>query len=191
MSRWLKGVAARVIDAASWSRVGLLLAPYGACVYVLGAADTRIKALSGGLGVPDLELGFTADELYARLGAYSDEGRAIYLRAELVDLVYALAYGFFFAFLIGLAARRLFHADSPWRLLCLAPLATMSCDHLENLGFFAVLLRWPARSDLAAHLAAVANLGKWSFCAVTVPAAVIGLLALAFVTLRGKRSATT
>jgi hypothetical protein len=186
MSRWLKGV-----DAASWPRVGLLLVPYGACVYVLGLADTRIKALSSGLGVPDLERGFTADELYARFGAYGDEGRALYLRAELVDLVYPLAYGFFFAFLIALAARRVLVAGSPWRLLCLAPLATMIFDYLENTCFFTVLLRWPARHDLVAHLASGFNLGKWTCCAVTVPTIIIGLLALAFVTLRGKRSATT
>src|SRR4051812_39830719 len=121
--RPLKRLAARVIAAASWLRVGLLVLAYAVCISLLTAADTRIQQRSGGMGVPDLLHGFTADDLYTRLAAFGEEGRAIYLRAELVDLVYPLVYGFFFAFLLALIARRLLRDDSPWRLLCLAPLA--------------------------------------------------------------------
>lgn len=191
MLRPLKRLATRVIDAASWPRVGLLVLAYAGCMYLLTSAEARIKVRSGGLGVPDLLHGFTADELYARLEAYGDEGRAIYLRAELVDLVYPLVYGFFFAFLIALAARRLLRTDSPWRLLCLAPLAATGLDYFENACFFTVLLRWPARLDVVAQLASIFNLGKWSCFAVAVPATVVGLVALAVVTLRGRRPAST
>lgn len=48
-----------------------------------------------------------------------------------------------------------------------------------------------ARVDLVAQLASIFNLAKWSCFAVTVPATVIGLLALAVVTLRGQRPAST
>lgn len=191
MSRPSKPLAAHVIDAASWPRIGLVLLVYGVCFHLLDTAAARIQALSGGLGVPDLLHGFTADELYARLDAFGEEGRAVYLRAELVDLVYPLAYGFLFAFLIAVAARRLLREGSPWRLLCLVPLAATGLDYLENACFFTILLRWPARSDLVAQLASVFNVGKWSCFAVTVPVTAIGLVALAVVTLRGKRASTT
>ncbi|MEP7126951.1 MAG: hypothetical protein ABJE95_38825 [Byssovorax sp.] len=188
MLRPLKRLATRVIDAASWLRVGLLVLAYAACMYLLMSAEGRIKERSGGLGVPDLLHGFTADELYARLGAYGDEGRAIYLRAELVDLVYPLVYGFFFAFLIALAARRVLRDDSPWRLLCLAPLVATLFDYLENACFFTVLLRWPERLDRVAQLASIFNLGKWSCFGVALPATVLGLVALAVVALRARRA---
>jgi hypothetical protein len=188
MVRPLKRLATRVIDAASWLRVGLLVLAYGVCISFLMTADARIQQRSSGLGVPDLLHGFTADDLYTRLTAFGEEGRAIYLRAELVDLVYPLVYGFFFAFLIALAARRLLRDDSLWRLLCLLPLAATALDYLENACFFTVLLRWPARLDLVAQLASIFNLGKWSCFAVVVPTTVLGLVALAVVAVRGRRA---
>lgn len=187
----LKRLATRVIDSASWVRVGLLLLVYIGCVSVLSYADARIKLLSSGLGVPDLLQGFTAADLYARLEAFGDEGRRIYLRAELVDLVYPLVYGVFFAFLIALPARRLLRDGSPWRLLCLAPLAATLLDYLENACFFTILLRWPARLDAIASLAGLFNLGKWLCFGVTLPAAAIGLVALAVAAIRGKSSAAS
>ena len=190
MLRPLKRLATRVIDAASWLRIGFLVFAYACCIGFLTSADTRITQLSGGLGVPDLLHGFTADELHARLEAFGEEGRAIYFRAELVDLLYPLVYGFFFAFLIALAARRLLREDSPWRLLCLVPLAATFLDYLENTCFFTLLLRWPTRLDTVAQLASIFNIGKWSCFAVVVPTTVLGLGALAFVTLRDRRPAT-
>jgi hypothetical protein len=189
MLRTLKQLATRVIDAASWRRLGFLVFAYVGCISYLSAADKRITALSGGLGVPDLLHGFTADELHARFDAFGDEGRAIYLRAELVDLLYPLAYGFFFAFLIALAARRVLRDDSPWRLLCLLPLAATFLDYLENTCFFTLLLRWPTRLDTVARLASAFNIGKWSCFAFVVPTTVLGLVALAVVTLRDRRAA--
>ena len=188
MWRALKHLATRVIDAASWPRVGLLVFAYIGCISYLSAADKRITALSGGLGVPDLLHGFTADDLHARFEAFGDEGRALYFRAELVDLVYPLVYGFFFAFLIALAARRLLREDSPWRLLCLLPLAATFLDYLENACFFTLLLRWPTRADAVAQLASAFNLGKWSCFAIVVPVTVLGLVGLAVVTLRDRRA---
>jgi hypothetical protein len=179
-----------VILGASWARVGLLLIAYVGCVSVLNIADARIKQLSSGLGVPDLLQGFTAAELHARLEAFGDEGRRVYLRAELVDLVYPLVYGFFFAFLIALPARRLLREGSPWRLLCLAPLAATLLDYLENACFFTLLLRWPARLDAVASLACVFNVGKWLCFGVVLPAAALGLVALAVTAVRGKPSAS-
>ena len=45
--------------------------------------------------------------------------------------------------------------------------------------------------DVVAQLASIFNLGKWSCFAVAVPATVVGLVALAVVTLRGRRPAST
>lgn len=186
----LERLADSVILRASWVRVGLLLLAYVSCVSVLNLADARIKQLSSGLGVPDLLQGFTAAELHARLDAFGDEGRRVYLRAELVDLVYPLVYGLFFAFLIALPARRLLRAGSRFRLLCLAPLAATLLDYLENACFFTLLLRWPARLDAVAALAGVFNVGKWLCFGVALPAAALGLVALAVTAIRGKPNAS-
>jgi hypothetical protein len=184
----LQSLARRVVNAASWPRVGFLFLAYAGLVSVLSAAEGRIKERSGGLGVPDLLHGFTAAELYARLEAFGPEGRRIYFQAELVDLVYPLVYATFFAFLLALAARRLFAAGNRWTPLCLLPYAAMLADFLENACFFTVLGAWPARLDAVATLAGVFNLVKWGLCAITLPLVVLGLVWTGIAALRGRRS---
>jgi hypothetical protein len=184
----LQALARRIGNAASWPRVGLVFLAYLALVSALTAAEGRIKEHSGGLGVPDLLHGFTAAELYARLEAFGPEGRRIYFFGELVDLIYPLVYATFFAFILALAARRLFAAGSRWALLCLLPYAAMLSDYLENTCFFTVLGAWPSRLDAVATLAGVFNLAKWGIFAVTLPLVVVGLVAMGIVALRGRAS---
>jgi len=180
----LNRLADRVLALASWRKLGLLLLAYVACLVPLSTADAQITKMSGGLGVPDLLHGFTAADLYARFEAFGEAGRSLYFRAELVDLIYPIIYGFFFAFLIALGARRFLRAESPWRLLCLVPLGTTLLDYLENACFFTVLLSWPARLDTVASLAAVFNVSKWLAFVVVMPTAIVSLIALVVAAIR-------
>jgi hypothetical protein len=184
----LQALSRRIGNAASWPRVGLVFLAYGGLLSALMAAEGRIKEHSGGLGVPDLLHGFTAAELYARLEAFGPEGRHIYFFAELVDLIYPLAYATFFAFLLALAARRLFAPGSRWAMLCLLPYGAMLSDYLENACFFTVLGAWPARVDVVATLGGVFNLAKWGIFGVTLPLVVVGLVAMGVVALQGRGS---
>lgn len=186
MPRMLQALARRIGKAASWPKVGLLLVAYVALVFVLSAAEGRIKVYSGGRGVPDLLKGFTAAELYARLEAFGPEGRRIYAHAELVDLVYPVVYATLFAFLLALAVRRLFGPESRWAPLCLLPYAAMLSDFLENACFFTVLGAWPARLDAVATLGGVFNLAKWGIVGFTLPLAIVGLVAMGIAALRGR-----
>lgn len=182
----LSTLTRRVLAAASWPRLGLVFLAYAGLVSALSWFEGRIKVFSGGLGVPDLWQGFTAAALYERLEAFGPEGRRLYFFAELVDLVYPLAYATFFAFVLALAARALLDGGSRWRGLCLLPYAAMACDYLENACFFTVLFAWPARIVAVATLAGVFNVGKWAVFAVTLPLAVLGLAGMGVRALRAR-----
>jgi hypothetical protein len=181
----LSNLARRLVEAASWRRLGLLFVVYAGLVFALSSAEGRIKQRSGGLGVPDLMQGFTADELYGRFEAFGAEGRRIYAFAELVDMVYPLVYASFFALLLALAARALLPAASRLRTLCLLPYAATLFDYLENACFFTVLLAWPARLSGVATAAGLFNLGKWGCFAPTLLLALLGLAGMAIKGLRG------
>jgi hypothetical protein len=179
-------LADRVAAAASGRRLALAALLYGVCLYFLGGAATKIAALTGGLTVPDLMKGFTARELYERLDAFGDEGRRIYFRAEMVDMVYPLAYGFTCAFAIALAARRFFGGYARARLLVLLPLAAVVCDYLENASILTVLRGWPERQMTIAAVGGVFNTAKWAFAGVAIPLAVVALLALGIAAIRAR-----
>jgi hypothetical protein len=182
----LSTLSQRLVERASWRSLGLVLLVYVGLVATLSWAEGQIKQHSGGLGVPDLMQGFTAETLYERLAAFGPAGRSIYLRAELVDLVYPLVYASFFALLLALVARTLLPATSRWRALCLLPYAAMLCDYLENACLFAVLLRHPERLDAVANAGGVFNLGKWVCFAPTLLLALLGLAALGVHALRAR-----
>jgi hypothetical protein len=181
----------RLIERASWRSLGLVVLVYVGLVATLSWAEGQIKQHSGGLGVPDLMQGFTADQLYARLDAFGPAGRSIYLKAELVDLIYPLAYSTAFALLLALVARTLLPVTSRWRALCLLPYAAMLCDYLENACLFAVLLRHPERRDAVATAAGIFNLGKWSCFAPTILLALLGLAGLGIHALRARAAASS
>jgi hypothetical protein len=173
----LASLARRIVNAASWRRLGLLVLAYVAIIATLGALEDRIKHFSGGLGVPDLILGFSAEELHARLESFTDEGRRIYLFAELIDMVYPLVYAATFASILALATRRLFGEASRATLLCLLPIAMLAADYLENTGIFVSLLVWPSRVAAAEGLASAFNHVKWALGIPTIALAALGLVA--------------
>lgn len=172
----LQRITVRLATAATWPRVGLLLMAYGVLIWRMTVADDQIKALSDGLGVPDLMVFFTADELYARLSTFGDEGRSIYLKAEVLDLVYPLVYTATFVSILALAIRRRFGDGSQRLMLCSLPVLVMLFDYIENAGFLTVLLAWPARVPAAAWVAATGNGAKWTILGATIPLVAVGLL---------------
>ncbi len=167
------------LSRITWPRAGLLFLVMVGIISVLTAAENRIKVYSGGVGVPDLALFFSRDDLRSRLDAFGKEGREIYLKAELLDLLYPWVYAGFYGAVIGLCGMRLMGKSSPWRILCLLPFLALLADYLENAGIFMVLLSWPTPSPTAEALAAWGNAAKWSLFTPTLLLALVGLLGLA------------
>jgi hypothetical protein len=186
--RMLASLAQRIVKAASWRRLGLLVLVYAGIITTLGKLEDRIKQHSGGLGVPDLIFGFSADELHARLASFGDEGRRIYLFAELVDLVYPLVYTATFASILALAARRLFGETSRATLVCLLPVAMLVADYLENAGILVSLAVWPSRLAAAEGLASAFNHVKWAIAFPVFALMGLGLVAAAIHALLGKKA---
>ncbi len=184
----LARLADRVLRAASWPRVGLLLLAYAACIVPMSFAEARIKQRSGNLGVPDLMHGFSGAELYARLEAFGHAGRSIYFWAELIDMIYPLVYGTFFAFLLALAVKRVLGEGSRAKLVCLLPFAATICDYLENAAILAVVLSWPSRLLGIATAGGVFNVAKWGIFAAVLPLTVLGLGAMAVLALTRKKA---
>jgi hypothetical protein len=183
----LKTLARRLVHAASWRRLGLLIPVYAVFIGTLTTLENRIKRGSGGLGVPDLIFGFSADDLHARLDAFGPEGRRLYAYAELVDLVYPLVYAVTFATVLALAVKRLFGEESRAALVTLLPFAALVADYVENAGIFATLSAWPARAGAAESIASMGNHLKWALAGPAVVLMGIGLAATAIAALFAKR----
>ena len=125
------------------------------------------------VGVPDLSLYYSADTLYEWAEAYGEAGRRDYIYS--FDLVWPLVYGFFLATAITWLFRKVFPADSVWRLANLVPLAGVLFDYLENFSVSLVMYRFPQETPIITSLAGIFTALKWPLVAASILLLLIGL----------------
>lgn len=121
----------------------------------------------------DLEVFYTADEAYARVGGFSPELRESYKMGLLIsDMLYPLVYSTFFSFLIF----RL------WQNLMLAfiPLFILLFDFIENTSIINILILYPEKSLFWGILAGISTSIKWFFSAFTLITVLVGIIKKAF-----------
>lgn len=141
---------------------------------VMPGMSAELVRLSGGAGALDLEFFYTPAQAFERIERYGEPGRAAYRRGEiLLDGMYPIVYGLWFAIAISACARRAFPPDSPWQRLHLLPILTLLLDYGENLGIITLLTVYPVQPAGLAWVTAGFTLLKWTGVAASVGALVI------------------
>src|SRR3954463_8099119 len=106
----------------------------------------------------DVRSHWTAADARDMVVACGTEGRAAYLRLELLDLVYPLLCGLALLLVSALLIRRL--PGRRWRLLLIPAIAMTALDYAENAAVWHILSTWPAVAGLPAHLGGAATAAK-------------------------------
>lgn len=147
--------------------------------FILPTAERHIKAYSGGVGVLDLQMGYTPDKAYDMVAAYGEQGRRLYTMVEIIaDTFYPIIYTLFFCLLISFIYRKTTQANTKFRLINLLPLASMGFDYLENSCILTMLLTYPARYNWVAQIGSLFTLLKWGSLGLVLAAILLGLLLL-------------
>lgn len=120
----------------------------------------RIKALSGGVSILDLEFYYSVDTAYRHLTAYGPEGRRLYAWGLLtVDMVLPALMFLTLAVALTLTGRR--QAGKSWLpLLNLLPLIVMVSDYLENAAILTMLGNYPHQLIIVGTLSGIFTLSK-------------------------------
>jgi hypothetical protein len=106
----------------------------------------------------DVRSHWTAADARDLVAACGAEGRAAYLRLELLDLVYPLLSGLALLLVSSLLIQRL--PARGWRLLLIPAVAMIVLDYGENVAVWHILSTWPAVGDVPAHLGGAATVAK-------------------------------
>lgn len=120
----------------------------------------RIKALSGGVSILDLEFYYSVDSAYRHLTAYGPEWRRLYAWGLLtVDMVLPALMFLTLAVALKLTGRR--QAGKSWLpMLNLLPLIVMVSDYLENAAILTMLGNYPHRLFIVGTLSGIFTLSK-------------------------------
>ncbi len=137
-----------------------------------------VDQATGGAGILDTETYLEDEQAYDHLGRMGSEGRAKYLRFELVDLIYPLAYGIFFSLLLSYLAERGFAPGTPYRCLNLLPFGITAMDWVQNAGIMSMLFVFPSQNPAGAGLYLIGTLGLYVFAILSVVAAIAALVGI-------------
>jgi hypothetical protein len=158
----------------------------------LGVA--QLHEMTGGVGILDLERGYSPERAYEILTAQGEAGRAFYLRSIIpLDFVFPLTYTLFFLTASTYIVHRLFPEPSPLRMLGLLPLVAGLADYAENVTIMVLLLRYPTRLSIVATVANALTMAKGLLIVVSMFLLVAGLVGLLIkaVVIRVRRKSAT
>ncbi len=124
----------------------------------------QLKDITGGAGIPDMEIFYTPAALTAILDALGPAGREFYLtRIIPLDMVFPLLYSLFFLIVLFRLMGGLGLLKTRATYLLILPVLAGSVDYSENVCFLTILLNYPEPMTGVAALASLFTLVKW-FC---------------------------
>ena len=181
----LDNLSAAVTRFATGRNTLILLAVYLLInIFVLPAAEARIKAASGGVGPIDLQLSYTPDKVFSMVEAYG-EARSFYALFEFTgDLAYPIVYTLTFSFIITILFRNAFDLNSPLQKLHLLPFAAFVFDMLENVCIVTMLITYPQQITAVAVVGNLFTIVKWIAAFGSIALVLIGLIGVAVRKLR-------
>lgn len=132
----------------------------------------------------DVRSRWTAADARDLVEACGAEGRAAYLRLEVLDLVHPLLCGLALLLVSAPLARRL--PGRGWRLLLVPAVAMTVLDYGENAAVWNILSTWPAVGEVPAGLGGAVTAAKRAASLAACLAVPLLLLALAVQRLRAR-----
>jgi hypothetical protein len=107
--------------------------------------SARLKALSGGTGMLDMEFGYSPAQVYGFLDRIGDAGQQIYKALLGLDYLFAVVFMLLQALLITNLLQRAGINHSGLQLLNLLPFVRSALDALENCFLLAILFQYPVQ----------------------------------------------
>lgn len=132
----------------------------------------KLKALSGGTGIPDELYYYNFHQLYHLFDSYGNWGRSMYLRLQTIDMIYPIIYSLLLGSLLSL-----FYKRTRFDWLILLPFFAMIFDYGENILLYINITQFPNMNLTLVHLAGLSTMLKWTLVMLSVFSLAIGIIA--------------
>lgn len=150
-------------------------------LYVMKNAGEHLNESCGNeVKIPDLQVGYSAEQLKNMLNFMSESCRETYIQiATITDSFYPVIYGLFFFFSIAIIYYKT-NVPQPKNRLYVFPLFAILADFGENLSIVK-LLRSEHMSDAWLNAASIFSLFKWFFIIFSFVLILLGLIRWAMI----------
>src|SRR3990172_5934017 len=163
--------------AKGWLIIVLLILDGFLAGFLFPLIQGMMQDGSGGVLPLDVMLFANPEKIFSMIERYGEYNRLFYRNVALtVDLVYPIAYLFFFGSLISWLFHRGFASDSPMLKYNIMPLGAWFFDLLENTVIVNLLSVYPAQPTALAWILVVLIAVKWLFAGASILLILIGLV---------------
>lgn len=132
----------------------------------------QVSSLLNGQEIFDKKPLFSSDEVYTKIGTFSEEGLKVYQRfTYTVDIIFPVS---FFVFLLTFAQFVAYRIKKPKlinRIITILPTLWLITDFLENLILYIILSNYPTRYEFLGGIIGVVSAIKFTllFCSIITP----------------------
>jgi hypothetical protein len=140
----------------------------------LPVSNSEFVKLSGHEGLLDTMLFYSAQEAYAALTHYGEEGRKAYIGFIATDFIFIIVYGTALSFLMTATIFSACGNGSFWLKLNLLPFGIGFFDCVENICILGMLSVYPLISTILGTISGIATGCKWLLTMVVISCLVYG-----------------
>jgi len=139
----------------------------------------QLKALTGGVGILDMQFGYSPQEAYQLFDALGEAGRAFDLRVIVPqDFLFPALYSLFYVIATTHLFRRTFAENHPMHRLIALTLLGGLADYCENICIVIMLLNYPTQLPTIAAVSNLFTLAKFGGIGISYSLLLIGLIGL-------------
>jgi hypothetical protein len=122
--------------------------------------SVRLKALSGGTGMLDMEFGYNPVQVYGFLNRIGDAGLQLYKALLGLDYLFAVVFMLLQALLITNLLQRAGINHPNLQMLNLLPFVRSALDALENCFLLAILFQYPVQLPALVAVSSAVTISK-------------------------------
>jgi len=123
----------------------------------------EMQAISGGLTILDMRIGYTTSDVLELFTALGSEGLALYSILQVIDMLFPLTYASTMTFAMIYLSPDLLKEKRFTKIVFFFPLIAAAFDYLENVLIATQIAAFPALSELAIVVASTVTWLKWMF----------------------------
>jgi hypothetical protein len=119
----------------------------------------KLKQLSGGKGMLDMQFGYSASEVYSMLDIIGNNGQQLYIKLLCLDFLFMIFYTLFQFLIVGVLIKKTGLNDY-FKIVNILPFLRSVLDIIENLFLLKILLSFPSRMFALVNISSIITISK-------------------------------
>jgi hypothetical protein len=133
---------------------------------------TKLRQLTGGTGMLDMQFGYSVSQVYSMLEIVGNEGQQIYIKLLYLDFAFMIFYTLFQSLIITALIKKA-RLNDYFKILNIVPLLRSVLDVIENFTILKLILNYPLKMPILVHFSSSITIFK-----LTINIIVIGFIFL-------------